>query len=168
MCPYCDYEFGDSWEMVKGEDKMPTTQNKYYKAEGFKGENGIIYNEDCIKTMKKIKPESIQLVWTSPPYFNVKDYVEYDNYQQYLHFLTNVFEGVFTILEPGRMCVVNISTIIVPRPKRSKESRRIPIPFHFVNIMENIGFKFLEDIIWAKPEGQYLTEMEVFLEQETQ
>lgn len=51
------------------------------------------------------------------------------------------------------MCVVNISTIIQPRISRNHESRRIPLPFHFVNIMEDIGFKFLEDIIWVKPEG---------------
>jgi DNA modification methylase len=41
----------------------------------------------------------------------------------------------------------------VPREKRSKQSYRIPLPYYFVPMMEKIGFEFLEDIIWKKPEG---------------
>ena len=62
-------------------------------------------------------------------------------------------DTVFDVLKEGRMCVVNISAIIQPREKRSMESKRLAIPFHFVSLMEDIGFKFLEDIIWLKPEG---------------
>lgn len=42
------------------------------------------------------------------------------------------------------MCVVNI---IVPRRKRSEQSHRIPL------LMEEIGYEFLDDIIWKKPDG---------------
>lgn len=51
------------------------------------------------------------------------------------------------------MVCTNISVIIEKRDKRSEESKRIALPFHFVEIMGSIGFKFLEDIIWIKPEG---------------
>ena len=56
-------------------------------------------------------------------------------------------------MKEGRFCCVNISNIIIPRKNRSCESKRLPLAFHFVNIMEQIGFKFIEDIIWEKPSG---------------
>ena len=112
-----------------------------------------ILNEDCISGLKKIEDNSYQLCITSPPYYNARLYSTWASYDLYLDFLKETFEEVYRILESGRMCCVNISVIIEPRVKRSQESRRIAIPFHFVNLMETIGFKFLEDIIWIKPSG---------------
>lgn len=108
---------------------------------------------NCLDGLDLIDQNSIDLIVTSPPYFNIKDYSKWENYDDYLLFLQNVFTKCFNVLKEGRMCCVDISVIIQPREKRSEESKRIPIPFHFVNLMENIGFKFLEDIIWIKPEG---------------
>ena len=119
------------------------------------GENYKLYNGDCLEVMNKLIKEGIQveLVVTSPPYYNAKEYSHWNKYEDYLSFLEETFSKVFNLLKDGRMCCVNLSVVIEPRLKRSCESKRIPIPFHFVNIMEKIGFKFLEDIIWVKPEG---------------
>ena len=51
------------------------------------------------------------------------------------------------------MVVVNISPVLVPRENRNSQSYRIPLPFYFVPMMEEIGYEFLEDIIWEKPNG---------------
>ena len=51
------------------------------------------------------------------------------------------------------MCCVNISNILIARKNRNSESKRIPLAFHFVILMEKIKWQFLEDIIWEKPEG---------------
>ena len=112
-----------------------------------------IYNMDCLEGMKEIENNYIKLIVTSPPYYNAKDYSHWDTYQDYLIWLEEVFTECYRVLNDGRICCVNISVIIEPRAKRSEESKRIALPFHFVNIMESIGFKFLEDIIWVKPEG---------------
>lgn len=110
-----------------------------------------IYNEDFLKN--NLDSNSVQLIATSPPYFNVKEYSQWESYEEYINWLKQIFIECYRVVQKGRMCCVNISTIIQPREKRSEESKRIPLPFHFVNIMEEIGFKFLEDIIWIKPEG---------------
>jgi len=116
-------------------------------------ENYTIHNIDCIEGMKTETENSIDLCVTSPPYYNAKAYSQWPTYDEYLSFLKDTFVEVFRILKQGRMCCVNISVIIEPRAKRSEESKRIALPFHFVNLMESIGYKFLEDIIWVKPEG---------------
>jgi DNA modification methylase len=114
-----------------------------------------VYHMNCLEGLKQLKEsnEKIDLVVTSPPYFNARDYSTWATYEDYLVFLTDVFTLAYEVLKDGRMCAVNISVIIQPREKRNDESKRIALPFHFVNLMENIGFKFLEDIIWIKPEG---------------
>lgn len=112
-----------------------------------------IYNKDCIKYMDEVDNDTFDLILTSPPYYNAKSYSQYESYESYLEFLKEVFTKAYQKTKSGRMCIVNISCVIEPRKSRSHQSTRYAIPFHFVPIMENIGWRFLEDIIWHKPEG---------------
>ena len=112
----------------------------------------MIYNSDCLLGLNGLDI-SIDLTITSPPYFNVKEYVSYSSYEEYLDTLKNVFTCILTKTKDGRMCCVNLSNIIIARKSRNHESSRIPLAFHFVSLMESIGWKFIEDIIWIKPEG---------------
>lgn len=112
-----------------------------------------IINEDCLIGLKNINEVCVDLTWTSPPYYNAKSYSEWETYQGYLNFLENVFYEIYRVTKDGRMCVVNLSPVIVQRESRSHESKRLAIPFHFFSIMEKIGWKYIDDIIWVKPEG---------------
>ena len=114
-----------------------------------------IINCCCIKGLTTMKNENkkIHLTVTSPPYYNVKDYVNYADYKDYLSTLRTVFTLIYEITEDGRMCCVNLSNILIQRESRNCESSRIPLVFHFVPLMEDIGWKFIEDILWIKPEG---------------
>jgi DNA modification methylase len=112
-----------------------------------------IINEDCLSGLKKIVDPCIDLTWTSPPYYNAKAYSEWPTYEDYLEFLKNVFLEIFRITKDGRMCVVNLSPVIVARESRAHESKRLAIPFHFFAIMEEMGWKYIDDIVWVKPEG---------------
>lgn len=111
-----------------------------------------ILQGDCLEGLRACT-QQVDLTVTSPPYFNVKEYVNYDSYQAYLDSLKAVFTEVFRVTKPGRICCVNLSNILLQRKSRSHESSRIPLAFHFVPLMETIGWKFLEDIVWVKPEG---------------
>lgn len=108
---------------------------------------------DCQETLKTIEDESIHLTCTSPPYYNARSYSTWSSYENYLQFLNNVFIEVFRVTKSGRMCVVNISPIIEARKSRAHQSKRLPIPFHFFSLMEKIGWKYIDDIVWLKPEG---------------
>jgi len=114
-----------------------------------------VINSCCITGLQTLKQQGTQihLTVTSPPYFNVKEYVHYDDYSKYLKSLETVFTLIYDITSDGRMCCVNISNILIQRTGRNAESKRIPLAFHFVTLMEKIGWKFIEDIVWVKPEG---------------
>ena len=112
-----------------------------------------IFNEDCKSTMRRMENDSLDLILTSPPYYNAKEYSQYKDVKSYISEMRKIFELAHLKLKKSKICIVNISAVIVPREKRSKQSYRIPLPYYFVPMMEDIGFEFLEDIIWIKPEG---------------
>lgn len=112
-----------------------------------------ILHGDCLDILKTVGSESVHLTCTSPPYFNAREYSTWETYDDYRQFLREVFTEVYRVMLPGRMCVVNLSPVIQPRKSRAHESTRLPIPFHFFSIMEDIGWKYIDDIVWLKSEG---------------
>ncbi len=115
-----------------------------------------IYNENCLDTMARMPEGFVDLVVTSPPYFNAMDYSQYDSVYDYMTKMKEIFTMAYDKIKESRICVVNISPVLVKRKKRSEQSCRIPLPFYFVVMMEEIGFEFLDDIIWVKPDGASL------------
>lgn len=109
---------------------------------------------DSIQVLDDFPPDTAQLIFTSPPYYNAKpEYSEYLDYQEYLDFLRKVIVRCHNILSEGRFFVINVSPVLIKRVSRNTASRRIPIPFDIHKIMDTVGFDFIDDIMWVKPEG---------------
>ena len=109
---------------------------------------------DAANVLTEYPLGSIQLVFTSPPYFNAKPEThESEEYSDYLCLMRDVFTRCHEILSEGRFLVVNTSPVLVRRPNRNASSRRIPITFDLHRVLDEIGFEFIDDIVWQKPEG---------------
>jgi len=103
------------------------------------------------RKMAEVKSDSVQLVVTSPPYFNVKNYVNenigsIEDFNEYLQEMQLVFNECYRVLQNGRYICVNICDVISGEEK-------YPIPAHYVLMMQRAGFQYREDIIWRKPSG---------------
>ena len=107
---------------------------------------------DVIEILKTITGESFHLTFTSPPYYNARDYSFYSSYQEYLDFLRQVFKETHRLTKNGRFLIVNTSPVIVPRISRSHSSKRYPIPFDIHCFLRQDGWEFVDDIVWQKPE----------------
>ncbi len=107
---------------------------------------------DVLQVLPFVPDEAVHLTFTSPPYYNARDYSIYPSYQAYLEFLRRVFQAVQRITKEGRFCVINTSPVIVPRVSRAHSSKRYPIPFDLHGIMMQLGWEFIDDIVWVKPE----------------
>ena len=112
-----------------------------------------VVNGDTREVMRLLPNGCVHLTFTSPPYYNARDYSIYKSYKQYLSFLAEVFQEVHRITKEGRFLIVNTSPVIVPRVSRRYSSARYPIPFDLHGIVTEIGWEFIDDIIWAKPEA---------------
>jgi DNA modification methylase len=112
----------------------------------------IIIHSDVMQVFPHLPNESIHLTFTSPPYYNARDYSIYESYDAYLNFLSQVFKEVHRITKEGRFLVVNTSPIIIPRVSRAHSSKRYPIPFDLHPYLVANGWEFVDDIVWLKPE----------------
>ena len=111
----------------------------------------VIVHADVRDAVCALADESIHLTFTSPPYYNARDYTLYESYETYLKFLADIFREVHRITKEGRFFVLNTSPIIIPRMSRAHASKRYAIPFDIHPMLTEIGWEFIDDIIWVKP-----------------
>lgn len=109
---------------------------------------------DAETVLRDMPAQSIDLVFTSPPYFNARpDYSEYVTYEEYLLKLRKIIQQCHRVLNEGRFFVINISPVLVRRANRTESSKRIAVPFDVHRVFMEEGYDFIDDIIWEKPEG---------------
>jgi DNA modification methylase len=109
---------------------------------------------DSEQLLTDLPSESVDLVFTSPPYYNARpEYAEYLTYDEYLLKMRKIINQCHRALNEGRFFVMNISPILIRRANRTEASKRIAVPFDFHRLFIEEGFEFIDDIIWIKPEG---------------
>lgn len=112
----------------------------------------VVVKGDVLEILKHVPKESVHLTFTSPPYFNARDYSIYQSYKEYLRFLEKVFKETHRITKEGRFFILNTSPVIVPRVSRMHSSKRYPIPYDMHPLLVKMGWEFIDDIVWLKPE----------------
>ncbi len=145
-------------EMVRSiiiKEYFPTTEKKSVlpHKDSYEYLKNVVVNGDTISIMNLLKSESVHLTFTSPPYYNARDYSIYASYKAYINFLAEVFQEVHRITKEGRFLILNTSPIIIPRISRAHSSKRYPIPFDIHPYLVEIGWEFIDDIVWLKPEA---------------
>lgn len=105
--------------------------------------------------MSEIADESIALIVTSPPYWNIKDYgcpeqIGYgQSLEEYYDDLNKVFMECYRVLHPGRRLCVNIGDQFLSA-KEYGYHKIVPIHAEIIIMCQKIGFDFMGDIIWQK------------------
>jgi DNA modification methylase len=109
------------------------------------------------RDLKFISDESIHLVVTSPPYWNLKKYNDSDaqmghiaDYEQFLLQLNQVWSEVYRILVPGGRLVCVVGDVCLSR--RENNGRHTVVPLHADICVQcrKLGFDNLNPIIWHK------------------
>lgn len=142
-------------ERIK-EVQLDLTQNKN---ELIKPE---IYNETIFKVPTKLLHNSVDLVITSPPYWDIlnqkrsadgkeirkysesnEDLGNISDYQTFLDKLKEGFTGIHKTLKKGKYCIVIVMDI-------RKKAKFYPFHMDLINKMNNIGFELDDIIIWDR------------------
>lgn len=127
-------------------------KSKLHHTQTYEFLKNTIVHGDVREILKSVPEDSLHLTFTSPPYYNARDYSIYPSYNDYLAFLDDVFKAVHRVTKEGRFLLINTSPIIIPRISRQHSSKRYPIPFDLHNYIVKAGWEYLDDIIWLKPE----------------
>src|SRR6266581_7376887 len=110
------------------------------------------------RDLRAIPSESVHLVVTSPPYFNLKPYASdaggrqlgrIEDYEGFLNELDQVWGECERVLVPGgRICCV-IGDILIPR-RADGRHRVLPLPSDIQVRSRSIGLDNLTPILWFK------------------
>ncbi len=109
---------------------------------------------DSEEILPELPAGSVNLVFTSPPYYNARpEYTDYITYEEYLLKIRKVIQNAHRVLAEGCFFVMNVSPVLIRRSSRNEASRRIAVPFDMHRLFIEEGYDFIDDIIWEKPEG---------------
>jgi len=107
------------------------------------------------RQMDELNDESVHLIVTSPPYWQLKDYgskeqIGYnDTYQDYVNNLNLVWNECHRVLQKGCRLCVNIGDQFA-RSVYYGRYKVIPIRTEIIRFCETIGFDYMGAIIWQK------------------
>lgn len=145
-------------------DEDEETADSQPHAESHNFLKNTVVHGDVRDVLRLIPDESFHLTFTSPPYYNARDYSIYKSYNAYIKLLEEVFRLTKDKTKTGRFLVVNTSPIIIPRVSRQHASKRYPIPFDLHTVLVNMGWEFIDDIVWLKPESSVKNRSAGFLQ----
>lgn len=105
--------------------------------------------------MKELPDESVHLIITSPPYWQLKDYGNgkqigfNDSYEDYINNLNLVWNECHRVLHPGCRLCINIGDQFA-RSVYYGRYKVIPIRTEIIKFCESAGFDYMGAIIWQK------------------
>src|SRR5690606_18182930 len=128
--------------------------NIMYKQKMLNKTKHTIINGDS-REMSELKDESVHLITTSPPYWQLKDYGTenqigfHDDYETYINHLNLTWQECFRVLHKGCRLCINIGDQFA-RSTYYGRYKIIPIHTEIIKFCEMIGFDFMGQIIWQK------------------
>ena len=109
------------------------------------------------REMQTIKPSSIQLVVTSPPYWTLKEYRDSDgqmghieNYDDFLEELDKVWAQCFHGLVQGGRLICVVGDVCLSRRKNNGRHTVVPLHASIQERCRKLGFDNLAPIVWHK------------------
>jgi len=124
--------------------------------------NHILHNADSRTIQKYLEPNSVDLVVTSPPYWDIlnqrrtadkrdikgysqekDDLGNIEDYQEFLDNLKCVFSEVYAVMKPNSRCVSVVMDL-------RKKDKFFPLHEDQTRIMREIGFELEEYVIWDR------------------
>lgn len=116
-------------------------------------EHKIIFGDS--RSLNQIKDKSVQLIITSPPYWQLKDYGTEDqigfndSYEEYINNLNLVWKECNRVLSDGCRLCINIGDQFA-RSAYYGRYKVIPIRTEIIRFCESLGMDYMGAIIWQK------------------
>lgn len=107
------------------------------------------------RDMREVSDESVHLIVTSPPYWQLKDYgdsnqIGFDHsYEEYINNLNLVWQESHRVLHGGCRLCINVGDQFA-RSIYYGRYKVIPIRTEVIRFCETIGFDYMGAIVWQK------------------
>jgi DNA modification methylase len=153
------YSLNSIYKSIQNEFKIKQNRLKFSVKSDLKRGNISIFNRSS-ETMPEVPSKFVDLVLTSPPYFELIDYSDYEqrisgdkglgwgSVEIYMEFLVKTFEECKRVMKDNASLVVNIND-------SKKDGCFHMVPHLFVYEMSKIGFELVDEYLWLKLNPQY-------------
>lgn len=115
-----------------------------------------LYQRDA-RLLADLRPQSVHLVLTSPPYWTLKEYRDsaaqmghIEDYDEFLGELDKVWHHCFRLLVPGGRLICVVGDVCLSRRKNGGRHTVVPLHASIQEHCREIGFDNLAPIIWHK------------------
>ncbi len=114
------------------------------------------------ENMKELKDKSVQLIITSPPYYNLKEYStkpkkqkgqlpnspkkSKNSYNDYIDEMKVIFAECSRVLKDDGVLFLNLDVI----KYKTKDKNIVPLPFDFINLCSELGLGCKDIMIYKK------------------
>jgi len=88
-----------------------------------------------------INGEKILHVFGGPPYFNLREYIQWDSFQGYMTDMHVIMKNCHDVMAEGAVIVWNIGNL---------SSQHLDLTSHHSLALEKVGFRYVDTIIWLK------------------
>ena len=106
----------------------------------------VVYPGDCLKLLKQIPDETIQLAITSPPYNIGKEYEKRNKIEDYVEQQKNVIKECVRVLKPEGSICWQVGNFV-------EKSSIIPIDTILYPVFAELGLKLRNRIVWHFEHG---------------
>ena len=113
-------------------------------------ETNVVHTGDCFDVLPTLPDESVHMVMTSPPYWNLRDYDHTDQLglepesEQYVQNMADVFDEVKRVLRPDGSLWLNLGDTY-----ENKDLQQIPARVALE--LQQRGWILRNRVTWAKP-----------------
>lgn len=103
---------------------------------------------DAEEVLKDMDDNSVGLIVTSPPYYQMRDVMKYRSYSDFLDKMEKIFRELYRVLKVGRVFALNVSDEYIYKGK----DYDVGMDLYYI-AKNQCNFRDEEKIIWAKPTG---------------
>ncbi len=107
--------------------------------------------------LAKISDGTFTAAVTSPPYYNAREYSQWNNLYLYLSDMYGIIKEVYRTMKPGGVYLYNIGDICGNENtavRSNMGNKKIILGAYTVHLFTAAGFELLDNIIWDKGEPQ--------------
>lgn len=83
----------------------------------------------------------IDHIFGGPPYFNLREYIQWESFQDYMFDMRGILKCCYNKINEGGVIVWNICSL---------SSQHLDLTSHHSLAMQEVGFRYIDTIIWMK------------------
>lgn len=138
-------------------DKQSVRNMEYIRDILAEEKDAFVLNGDAFDILNGIPENSVAAAVTSPPYFNAREYSQWENMYLYYIDMYNIAKNALRSLDESAIFLYNIGDVNgneMTIAKSNMGTKRLLLGAYSILVFEKAGYELVENYVWNKGEPQ--------------